>query len=101
MRPRDTISTHFSWLPCCFVNGNFVAAVGARLSIEHRERNPRNLTQGAAVRLEPRHSPHALDRCDKEFRQRARIALRSKLAAALPASQRIGKNGFNLCLVVL
>jgi hypothetical protein len=35
-----------------------------RISIERRERNSRNLTQGAAVGLEPRHGPHTLDRCD-------------------------------------
>src|ERR1700681_3051847 len=70
------------------------------LPIEYSQGDPRNLPEGAAVRLEPRHGPHALDRCDKEFRQRARISSWAKLVAALSPAQRIGENPFNLCLVV-
>ena len=70
------------------------------LSIEYRERNTRNLTQGAAVRLESCHSPHALDRCYKKVGQRARIGLPSKFAAALSPPQRLGENGLNFRLVV-
>src|ERR1700687_5089390 len=71
------------------------------LPIEYSQGDPRNLPEGAAVRLEPRHGPHALDRCDKEFRQRARIGLPSKFAAALPPTQRLGENGFDLYMSFL
>ena len=47
---------------------NLRAAPWRPLSIDHRERDPRNLTEGPAVRLEPSHGPHALDRRDKELR---------------------------------
>jgi hypothetical protein len=48
--------------------------VTSGLAIEHSQGDPRNLPESAAIRLEPGHGPHALDRCDKEFRQRARQA---------------------------
>ena len=44
------------------------ALIPQSLSIEHRQRNPRNLTQRPAVRFQSRHCAHALDRRDEELR---------------------------------
>jgi hypothetical protein len=61
------------------------------LSIEHRQRDPRNLTQRPAVRFQSRHCAHALDSRDEELRQRTGLRPVREFAAALPPTQRLGE----------